>query len=167
MKKTLVVYYSRTWTTKKLALSIADILDADIEEIVDMKKRLGLIGYIMSGRDAALKKQTTIQEWIHKISDYETVYIWTPVWDFTMSAAIRTFLTKYENVLPDALIFFCTQASSWAETAFQEMANIVGRRPLATIVCSSKDVYKDTYQEQIKKEIQQIEYMIEFPDRVV
>ena len=40
MKKILVVYYSRTGVTKKLALSIAQLLQADIEEIIDTKKRL-------------------------------------------------------------------------------------------------------------------------------
>ena len=39
MKKILVVYYSRTGMTKKLALSIVDILGADGEEIIDTKKR--------------------------------------------------------------------------------------------------------------------------------
>jgi flavodoxin len=43
MKKNLVVYYSRTGVTKKLALSIANMLDANREEIVDMKKRSGVI----------------------------------------------------------------------------------------------------------------------------
>jgi flavodoxin len=39
MKKILVVYYSRTGITKKLARSIVDILSADGEEIVDTKNR--------------------------------------------------------------------------------------------------------------------------------
>ncbi|MEI8008008.1 MAG: hypothetical protein WCI00_00755 [bacterium] len=39
MKKILVVYYSRTGMTKKLALSITDMLGADSEEIIDTKKR--------------------------------------------------------------------------------------------------------------------------------
>jgi flavodoxin len=43
MKKILVVYYSRTGMTKKLANSIANLLFADIEEIVDTKNRSGLM----------------------------------------------------------------------------------------------------------------------------
>ena len=153
MKKVLVIYYSRTGTTKKLADSIANLLGADREEIVDTKKRLWLVWYIMSGRDAALKKQTTIQEIVHDVSMYDIVCIWTPVWDFTMSAAIRTYLTIYEKKLPNSLIFFCTQASSWAERTFQEMGNMVGRSPITTIACSTKEILKDTYQEKIKEEL--------------
>lgn len=153
MKKILVVYYSRTGVTKKLARSIADLLHADLEEIIDIKKRSGVLWYIIAGRDTALKRQTTIQEIIHDIASYDVVCIGTPVWDFTMSAAIRTYLTNYEELLPDALVFFCTQASSWAETVFQEMAKIVGKRPTTTIVCSSKEILKDEYISYIKDQL--------------
>lgn len=153
MKKILVVYYSRTGVTKKLASSIAELLQADLEEVIDIKKRSGLLWYIIAGRDAALKKQTKIQEIIHDIASYDIVCIGTPVWDFTMSAAIRTYLTKYEESLPDTLVFFCTQASSWAENAFQEMAKIVGKRPTTTIVCSSKEILKESYLSKIKDQL--------------
>jgi flavodoxin len=42
--KTLVVYYSRTGTTRKVAEAIAGILRCDIEEVVDTKKRSGILG---------------------------------------------------------------------------------------------------------------------------
>ncbi len=153
MKKILVVYYSRTGITKKLARSIVDFLSADGEEIVDTKNRAWLLWYIRAGRDAALKRQTTIQRMISNPSDYDIVCIWTPVWDFAMSAAVRTYLTMYEKQLPASLIFFCTQASSWAETAIQEMANIVGKKPTTTIVFSSKEISRDSYQEELKKQL--------------
>jgi flavodoxin len=41
MKKILVLYYSRTGITKVLASYIAKLLNADLEEIVDTKKRTG------------------------------------------------------------------------------------------------------------------------------
>ena len=43
MKKTLVLYYSRTGTTKKLATFIGDVLGADVEEIIDTKNRSGVM----------------------------------------------------------------------------------------------------------------------------
>jgi len=66
----------------------------------------------MAGRDAALKKLTNIQDISYDMAAYDIVCIGTPVWDFTMSAAIRTYLVLYEDKLPASLIFFCTQASS-------------------------------------------------------
>lgn len=155
MKKILLVYYSRTGITKSLALSIADLINADVEELIDKKKRTGLLGHLVSGRDAALKRQTKIQTFIHDPSAYDIVYIGTPVRDFTMSAAIRTFLTTYEKQLPASLVFFCVQASSGADSTIQEMANLAGKKPITTIVCSSKEIERNTYQERIEVQLDQ------------
>lgn len=156
MKKILVVYYSRTGITKTLALYISHILGADVEEIIDMKKRSGVVWYITADRDAALKRQTKIQKVMHDPTAYDIVYIGTPVRDFTISAAIRTYLTSYEKQLPASLVFFCTQASSWSEWAFQEMASIVGKTPISTIACTNKEISRDAYQEYIKKQLKGI-----------
>ncbi|MCX6822760.1 MAG: hypothetical protein NTX91_02030 [candidate division SR1 bacterium] len=156
MKKILVVYYSRTGITKSLALSIANLVNADIEELIDKKKRKGLFGHLVSGRDAALRRQTTIQNFTNDPSAYDIVYIGTPVWDFTMAAAVRTFLIMYEKTLPASLVFFCTQASSGADSTIQEMATLSGKRPIATIICSSKDIEKNSYQEDIENQLDAI-----------
>ena len=153
MKKILVIYYSRTGLTKKLAMCLMDLLHADGEEIIDRKKRSGIMWYIGAGKDAALKRQTNIQEVIHDPSAYDLVCIGTPVWDFTMASAIRTYLTIYEKKLPASLVFFCTQASSWADTTFQEMANITGKKPITTIVCTSKNIAKNQYQAYVKAQL--------------
>ena len=132
---------------------MAKLLNADLEEIIDTKKRTGWMWYLIAGKDAAQKKLTKIQDIIHEPSDYDLVCIGTPVWDFTMSAAIRTFLTNYEKKLPASPIFFCTQASSWADSTIQEMANIIGKKPLTSIVCTSKEINKNTYQDYVENQL--------------
>ena len=58
--KTLIVYYSRTGLTKKIATHISETLKADIDEIIDTKKRSGAIGYMSGGRDAMKGSLTNI-----------------------------------------------------------------------------------------------------------
>ena len=53
--KTLVVFYSRTGTTKKVGENIAKILKCDSEEIFDTKDRMGVVGYMQAGKDAMFK----------------------------------------------------------------------------------------------------------------
>lgn len=53
----LVVYYSRTGATRKVAEYITKQLGADMEEIIDMKKRSGIWGFLIGGRDALRKKK--------------------------------------------------------------------------------------------------------------
>jgi len=59
--KTLVVYYSRTGTTKTVGKAIAKELKADSDEIIDLKNRLGPVNYIIAGKDATLRKLTKIK----------------------------------------------------------------------------------------------------------
>jgi hypothetical protein len=46
--KALVAHYSRGGTTKKVAEKISALLEGDIEEIHDLKKRSGIIGWFKS-----------------------------------------------------------------------------------------------------------------------
>ena len=149
MLKILVTYYSRSWTTKKLAESIASLLHADCEEIIDTKKRGGLWGFFISGRDAALRKLTKIQTPHQDPSAYDIVMIGTPVWDFTMSAAIRTYLTEYKNTLPKELVFFCTEARTCPEGVFQDMSMLSSKKPIGRIAFINKEITQNTYQEKL------------------
>ena len=60
--KPLVVFYSRTGTTKKVAETISSILKCDVEEVFDTKNRAGVLGWLRSGRDAGSKKLTAIDK---------------------------------------------------------------------------------------------------------
>ncbi|MBN2422276.1 NAD(P)H-dependent oxidoreductase [Candidatus Woesearchaeota archaeon] len=108
--KTLVVYYSRTGTTKEVAEKIANKLEADIEEIIDLKNRKGTKGYLIAGKDAMQKRLTKIKPLAKNPTDYELVIIGTPVWGWTMAPAIRTVL--HENILNKKTAFFCTCSNS-------------------------------------------------------
>ena len=151
--KTLVVFYSRTGTTKKVGENIANILKCDSEEIFDTKNRNGAVGYMNAGRDAMLKRLTTLKK-IQKNSElYDLVIIGTPVWGFTVSTPIRTYITenKFKNVA-----FFCTQGGRGAEKAFSEMERLAGRKPKALLVLRTKEVLEGKYMDKINNFIENI-----------
>jgi flavodoxin len=56
--KILIVYYSRTGRTKKIAEKIQYRLNADIDEISDTKNRAGILGWLSAGRDAGSRRLT-------------------------------------------------------------------------------------------------------------
>ncbi|MGZ7109578.1 MAG: flavodoxin family protein, partial [Methanobacterium sp.] len=60
--KILVVFYSRTDNTRKVAEEIKNSLDCDIEEIIDTQNRSGPLGYMRSGRDASRGKLTILKD---------------------------------------------------------------------------------------------------------
>lgn len=94
--KALVVYYSRTGTTKSAAKKIAQELGADMEEIIDKKNRRGPIGFLTAGYDATRAKKTKIAETSKNPNEYDLIVIGTPVWNSRPTPAIRTYLSNYD-----------------------------------------------------------------------
>ncbi|MFX1250283.1 MAG: flavodoxin family protein [Promethearchaeota archaeon] len=78
--KPIVVYYSRTGTTRNVAERIASSLECDIEEILDPTNRRGLKGWLRCGREAMNKHLAPIEELNSNLSDYNRIIIGTPVW---------------------------------------------------------------------------------------
>ncbi len=154
--KILVLYYSRTGTTRKVGLEIAKLLGCDTEEIIDTKNRKGWLGYISAGRDGTEKKLTIIQGIKHRLSDYDCLIIGTPVWAWNISSPIRTFLTLYKNQLPPRVAFFCTRGGSDPEKIFQELEKIYGKKAEAEMSLVEKIVKNGDCQDIIEQFIKEI-----------
>ena len=147
--KTLVVYYSRTGTTRQVAEAVAAELNAEVEEIVDTKKRKGVLGFVVAGKDAALKKLTAIEPAQKSPGDYDLVVVGTPVWAGTASTPVRTYLTEQRDRLP-RVAFFLTTGGSGIEGAFRAMAELAGKDPLATLGLTTKQVRRNEHGEKMK-----------------
>jgi flavodoxin len=92
--KSLVVYYTRTGNAKFVAETIAAKLSADIEEVVDQKKRAGPIGWLNAGKDSKQENETQINPTKYNPVDYELIIIGTPVWAWRPTPAIRSYIKK-------------------------------------------------------------------------
>lgn len=146
--KTLVVYYSRSGNTKKIAEEISNKVKCDIEEIIDNKNRKGIIGWLISGRDAHSKKLTTISEIKKDPSKYDVVAIGTPIWAGLMAPAVRTYINenkgKFKNVA-----FFSTCGSSGDVKTFGDMEDCIGITPLSKLVIIAKD-FQTSHEDKLK-----------------
>jgi flavodoxin len=128
--KTLVTYYSRTGNTKKVAEEMAKLLNADIDHIVDKTDRKGAKGWLLSGRDATKKHKTEIK-YEKDPKSYDLVVIGTPIWAFTVTPAIRTYLHDNAKKLKK-VAFFTTSGGMGIENTFEEMAKL-SKKPIATL----------------------------------
>lgn len=150
--KTLIIYYSRTGTTKKVAEILAQKTGAHTEQIIDIKNRDGPIGYIKAGKDATLKKLAKIQELKRNPQNYDIIIIGTPVWAWNITPAIRTYLHKNKEMLKDKRIsFFCTMGGSGDKQSFAEMHKIIGKSPKATLTLLTKEVWNNNYETKLKE----------------
>ncbi len=137
--KTLVVYYSRTGHTKKVAEAIADALSCDKEEITDTQIRAGPIGFLRSGYQARRKSLIHINDLQKDVAEYDLVIIGTPVWAGTVSSPVRTFVHNYKDHL-NKVAFFSTHGGDESQEEFNEMEAVCGKKPVSILSFSAKKV---------------------------
>ncbi|MGZ7117051.1 MAG: flavodoxin family protein [Methanobacterium sp.] len=91
--KTLVVFYSRTGTTRRVAEEISENLDGDMEELRDKQNRSGAAGYMRSLINALRRTPADLEDIKNDPSIYELVIIGTPIWAGKISTPIRAYIT--------------------------------------------------------------------------
>jgi flavodoxin len=96
-KNFLVLYYSLTGKTRLLAERIAEILSCDIEEIVELEERRGLLGFLRSGFDAVKENFTEIKPPKTNFREYDRIIICSPVWAMNLPPAVRTFVKSFSG----------------------------------------------------------------------
>ena len=146
--KTLVVFYSRSGTTRRIAEALSKALECDLEEIVEPKPRTGFLGYIRSLLEASRKRPSKILPKKHEVSSYNLVVIGTPVWAWSPSSPVRAYLMATADRLPE-VAFFCTLGGSGSESAFAQMMAISGKKPRATCAIVQRDVLSGNYSQPL------------------
>ena len=154
--KTLVVFYSRTGNTKRIAGSIGQSLDCDIEEIVDTEKRGGIIGYIKSGYEASRGRLSKIKDPENDASQYDLVIIGTPVWAGKMSVPVRTYITQNHSKF-NKIAFFSTAGGTNFDGTFSDMREVSGTSPIAEIGIRAKEVQDGSYKPKVTEFITKIQ----------
>lgn len=137
--KTLIVYYSRTQTTKRIAEMIQKELDCDIEEITDGNKYNGKLGFMKGGMNATMGRASDIDPITKNPSDYDLVIIGTPVWSSNVVPAIHTYLLKYNNQIKN-MASFCTCMGGGYDKALGKIAEVSGKSQLSTMFLTSKEI---------------------------
>ncbi len=102
MKKTLVVYFSATGTTKAAAQRLAKEHHADLFEITPAQpySAADLDWRDKSSRSSLEMKDKSsrpeIKERCHNVADYDTLWIGFPVWWYTAPTIVNTFIEAHD-----------------------------------------------------------------------
>lgn len=133
MSRILVVCYSRTGHTKRVAQKLAAALHADLEIVEDEKtSRRGFVGYMLSALEGLRKQHAPIRPLVHDPAAYDMIVAGTPIWAGRLCAPMRTYLAGVAGKAGSAA-FFCTMGGSGGARAFAQMAELTGRPPIATL----------------------------------
>ena len=149
--KSLILVFSPTGNTKRIATFIWEIVEADFTEIIPAQE------YTDEDRNWRNEESRTVKEFKDpsirpeiqneiSLDGYDTIYLWFPIWFGITPNIILTLLENYDFA-GKTVVLFCTSEHVWIEKAVEYLEpynlNILGSRRFA------QDATKEDVQEWI------------------
>lgn len=107
--KDLVVFYSLEGHTKFIANLICEELDCDLLELKPEKEipKSGFKKFLWGGKSAIFKEKPVLKNENPDLSQYDTIFIGTPVWAGTYTPPLNTFIYNNEIKGKKLAFFIC------------------------------------------------------------
>jgi len=106
-KKILIAYYSLQGNTRKTAKALQNIIGGDIFEI-ELEKPYSMVSAFTLGIiHSARGNGPSLKRRVENLDDYDTVLVGGPVWAYTLTFPVMSFL-KTHDLSNKAVIPFCT-----------------------------------------------------------
>lgn len=149
---TIVIYYTTFGSTKNVAKAIAERLDCNIKEIEIVKPYSKVSSVTIGVVNSMRQKLPEIKNRVD-ISEYDTVYIGAPIWGYTVSIVLKSFLNDMDftgkKVIP-----FCTNDGQPGDY-FEKMRELCINAESFGSDIEVRYTRKKTY-EQIRREVNEI-----------
>lgn len=118
MKK-LIIFYSYTGNTKKIANIIKEKLNCDILELEPLKPFSTNYDEVVNEyQNNSINKEVEIKDIKTDLDNYDEFIIGTPVWWYTISPVITKFLKKYK--LENKIIYPFATNAGWLGHTFKD-----------------------------------------------
>jgi flavodoxin len=124
--KTLVLFYSFSGATRKIASQKAVEIGADIEEIIETKKTSGFKAYTVGIYRAIKRKKTEIQPIKSQLNSYEKIIIMAPVWAGNPAPAFTSIIEQLPAGKKIELVM--VSAGSGTESSAEGTKNLIAAR---------------------------------------
>ena len=149
-KPILVVCYSRTGFTLRVAQAIAKELSADMAIVRDPRTRNGAWGYLRCAFEALSGRIPDIHVVTRNPAEYRLVVIGTPVWVSNPASPVQAFATQYGDRIKE-VAFFCTMGGQGAEKTFRRLESILGKKSIASLVLTDREIDAEGFGEKVRR----------------
>jgi hypothetical protein len=131
-----VVYFTTGNAAERVARDLAGLYSADLELIQEKKPRAW--SFMTGGFMATMGLATPIKEPQHEPGAYDKVFVLSPVWAWSLSPQVRSWLAWAKGRLPE-VAFGTISGDTEPEKIVARMARLGGRAPSAYAGFSEKD----------------------------
>ena len=147
--KTLIVYYSRTGNTRRLAVALAEVLDADVTEIECDRYRPGPLRYLRAGYDSVKGNLPPIDIPEPNYPDYDLVLLGSPIWTSYPALPLRAFLAGRPDLPAKTGLFLTFGGHSPPEKAVALVNDALPQPVAAVLALQENAMDKESVTEQI------------------
>jgi flavodoxin len=133
MKKVLIVYYSLTGNTRFIAEILKDSMKADLLELKPINELNPESGtkFVWGGAQATMKIKPKLKPIDINPLEYDLVIFGTPVWAWTITPPIRSFLAMFNLAGKNVALLTCSAGSgNKAMERFKKIlkgSNVIGQ----------------------------------------
>lgn len=125
MDSMLVVFYSRTGNSRRVAELLATLRGWPLGEITDAQPR----GVLRCLLDSLLQRKPEIRYEGPNPSNFRTVVLISPIWAWRLAGPMRSFIASHRSGLRRVAVV-STMGGSGAPNAEREVAQLLGRPPI-------------------------------------
>lgn len=151
MQKILIVYYSRTGTTRTLAEALAERLNADVVEIRCDRYKGGIFRYLRAGYDSVKGNLPAIEMPETDLMAYDLVLLGGPIWTSYPALPLRAFLAAKPALPARVGLFLTSGGHSPQEKAIAETEPLLNAPLVASLAIQEKDVKEGNFSDAMAR----------------
>lgn len=156
MTKSLVIFYSLSGNTGLVAAKIAALLHGDSERILKKEPYQGFWGYMRAATHAISGHRPAIEAPKWNPKDYDLVVIAGPVWMGRIAPPVQSYLHRFQGRFK-RIAFCVTHGGSSPAKSFQQMQDLSGASPVATLSVTAKEVVDRDYDPKVRAFVKTLE----------
>jgi hypothetical protein len=141
MSKVLVVVYSYTGTSRRLAQMLAAWQEWPIGEIRDATARKGMWRCIV---DSMFSRRPAIVYDDPDPGAFDAVVLISPIWAYRLAGPMRSFVASRRKQLRDVAVL-SVMGSRGAPNAVAEVTRLIGRTPIMDAAFTSREVEDSSF----------------------
>jgi hypothetical protein len=139
MDKTLVVVYSYSGTSRRLAQVLCSQHGWPMGEISEAMPRSGTSGTLRCVLDSLLRRRPAVRYQGPAPGDFESVVLVAPIWVYRLAGPMRSFVAGHREELRHVAVISVMSAKGAANAA-AETADLLGRAPFLTTAFITREV---------------------------
>nr|WP_297355768.1 flavodoxin [uncultured Caldimonas sp.] len=139
MSKVLVVSYSYTGTSRRLAQMLAYLRGWPLGEVFEIRPRQGGSGTWRCVLDSLLQRRPRVRYDGPPLTDFDAVVLVAPVWVSHLASPMRSFVAWQRDSLHDVAVI-STQGGEGRPQVAAQVARLLGREPVLSASFMSHEV---------------------------